>query len=193
MKRGRAFWILALCLACLLFPASAVAAPIQLWHSYRGDEEKALEEILATWKGAPIETLAVPFDAYKAKLGAAVPLGKGPDLFIDTHDRLGDYRATKIVAPAGDALSEGVFSETALDAVREGGVAWAVPLSQKCLALYVNTDLVKEVPPDLEGIADLTGKLPAGIYPLVAEIKGIYGFTPILTAFGGRLLTEQDQ
>src|SRR4051812_43672701 len=151
MRLCAALLVLLACLACLLFPARAMAAPIVLWHSYRGDEEKALAEILARWKGEQIETLAVPFDAYKTKLGAAVPLGEGPDLFIDTHDRLGDYRAAKIVAPAGDALEEGVFSETALSAVREGGAVWGVPLSQKCLALYLNTDLVKEVPPDLEG------------------------------------------
>ena len=33
-------------------------------------------------------------------------MGDGPDLFIDAHERLGDYRARALVAPAGDALDE---------------------------------------------------------------------------------------
>ena len=73
----------------VLFPALAWAAPIRVWHAYRGDEEKALLEILSMWKGEPIDTLAVPFDAYAAKLQAAIPLGDGPDLFIDAHERMG--------------------------------------------------------------------------------------------------------
>ena len=39
-----------------------------------------------------VELLAVPFDAYTAKLAAAVPHAHGPDLFVDAHERLGIYR-----------------------------------------------------------------------------------------------------
>ncbi len=171
-------------------PAGAWAAPIHLWHAYRDDELKALEAIVAEWSGGQVETVAIPYDAYASKLAAAIPLGEGPDLFIDVHGRLGDYRHKKIVAPAGDALEEGVFAPAALAAVREGDVAWAVPLSQKCLALYVNTELVKEVPADLEGIAELAGKLPPGVFPLAYEANHVYGFAGILAAFGGQLLEE---
>lgn len=189
-------WLLA-ALAVIVFPACAshdgrATATLHLWHAYRGDEEKALQTILAAWKGAPVEVLAVPYDAFAAKLQAAIPLGEGPDLFIDSHERLGDYRSRKIVAPAGDALEEAAFSGPALRAVQLSGVAFAVPLSQKSMALYVNTDLVKEVPPDLEGIADLAGKLPSGVFPLAYEAQGAYGLSAILAAHGGRLLGDDD-
>jgi len=193
MKRG---WASALFFAFALFffmPCRALAAPLRLWHAYRGDEEKALEEILKSWKGAPIEILAVPYDAFASKLAAAIPLGDGPDVFIDSHERLGDYRSRKIVAPVGDALEEGVFSKPALAAIEDGGERWAVPLSQKCLALYINTDLVNEPPSYLEDLTQIRDQLPKGAIPLAYEVQGTYGLAAIYASFGGRLLTDDEQ
>ena len=39
-------------------------------------------------KGVKVTTLAVPFDAFNDKITAAVPRGKGPDVFIAGQDRL---------------------------------------------------------------------------------------------------------
>ncbi|MCA9708324.1 MAG: extracellular solute-binding protein, partial [Myxococcales bacterium] len=168
------------------------AEPIRLWHAYRGAEEEALREVLADFDAAPVETLAVPYDAFGAKLAAAIPLGEGPDLYIDMHERLGDYRRRKIVAPVGDALEDGVFDPVALEAVRLDGEAYAVPLSRKSVALYVNTALVDEVPPTLEGIAALAPSLPEGVYAYAYEVKKAYSHAPLLHAFGGRLLDDDD-
>jgi arabinogalactan oligomer/maltooligosaccharide transport system permease protein len=191
--KARLVLLAALTLSLLsLLSATAHATPLRLWHAYRGNEEKALEAILATWKGAPVETLAVPYDAFATKLAAAIPLGEGPDLYIDSHERLGDYRARRIVGPVGDALEPGVFSPPALEAVSAEGAVWALPLSQKCLALYLNTDLVKEAPEALEDLANLRAGLPAGTYPLAYEINHVYGLAALFSSFGGRLLDEQD-
>lgn len=188
----RALFALALAIVALILPARASAAPIRLWHAYRDDELKALEAVLALWKGEPIDAVSIPYDAYQSKVSNAVPLGEGPDLFINEHKVLGDYRHLKVVAPAGDALEPGVFSDPALRAVTYDGVAWGVPLSQKCVALYVNTDLVKDVPPDLESIAALAGKLPNKAFPLAFETKNPYYVAGLLSAFGGELLDKDD-
>lgn len=182
-------------LSIVAVPARALAAPIRVWHAYRDEEAKALEAILATWKGGEIDVLALPFDAYARKLEASIPIGDGPDVFIDAHERIGNFRARKIIAPVGDALESppAAFNPPALDAVRSGGDVWALPISQKCVALYMNTELVQEVPADLEGIAELAGKLPAGVYPMVYETQGPYTHAAVLGAFGVRLLTEDDQ
>ncbi|WP_433930393.1 extracellular solute-binding protein [Sorangium cellulosum] len=180
----------------LLLPALAAAAPIRLWHAYRDDEAKALGAIVAAFKGEEVELLALPFDAYASKLQAAVPMGEGPDLFIDAHERLGDYRARKLVAPVGDALEPGgeaVFQGPALAAVRQEGEIFGLPISQKCMALYMNTALVREAPAYLEDIAALAGTLPQGVYPLAYEASNAYAHMPILAAFGGTMLDEHDQ
>ncbi|WP_437305417.1 extracellular solute-binding protein [Sorangium sp. So ce388] len=183
-------------LLLVLAPALAAAAPIRLWHAYRDDEARALGAIVAAFKGEEVELLALPFDAYASKLQAAIPMGEGPDLFIDAHERLGDYRARKLVAPVGDALEPGgeaLFQGPALAAVRQGGEIFGLPISQKCMALYMNTALVREAPAYLEDIAALAGALPQGVYPLAYEASNAYAHMPILAAFGGTMLDESDQ
>ncbi|MEM9452880.1 MAG: extracellular solute-binding protein [Myxococcota bacterium] len=176
----------------LLGAVAEAAEPIRLWHAYRGAEEEALVRVLASFDQAPVEPLAIPYDAFGSKLAAAIPLGEGPDLYIDMHERLGDYRRRKIVAPVGDALQPGVFDEVALRAVLLDGEAYAVPLSRKSVALYVNTALVSEVPPTLEGIMALAPTLPPGVFAYAYEAKKAYSHAPLLHAFGGRLLADDD-
>ena len=171
---------------------SSAAEPIRLWHAQRGDEEKALAEIIATWKGEHVELLALPSDAFKTKVSAAVQFGEGPDLFLDAHNKLGDYDGRKVVAPVGDALEASAFAGPTLSAVSLHGVPYGVPLSQKSVALYVNTDLVKEVPADLEGIAELAGKLPAGVVPLAYNSQSTYYHAGFVHAFGGLMLGPDD-
>ncbi|MBW2458491.1 MAG: extracellular solute-binding protein [Deltaproteobacteria bacterium] len=171
--------------------------PIVLWHAYRGAEKKALDEILDDWSGPPVETLSLPHDAFATKLSAAIPLGDGPDLFIDAHERLGDYQGRRLVAPVGAALGsapERDFQPQALAAVRLDGQAYGVPLSQKCVALYYREDLVDQAPETFEALADsLRQPLPEGTFLLAYANAGIYAHAPFLSAFGGRLLTDDDQ
>lgn len=176
----------------LLAGVGQAAEPIRLWHAYRGAEEEALTEILAELDDTPVETLAIPYDAFGSKLAAAIPLGEGPHLYIDSHERLGDYRRRKIVVPVGDALTPEAFDPVALAAVQLDGEAYGVPLSRKSVALYVNTALVDEVPTTLEGIVALQGSLPEGVFPFAYEVKKAYSHAPLLHAFGGRMLTEDD-
>ena len=84
------------CLALLIALVATVSRAragehVVLWHSYRGDEERALVEIVQRYEresGDSIELLAIPFEALSAKLDAAVPHAHGPDLYIEAHERL---------------------------------------------------------------------------------------------------------
>ncbi|HET6583106.1 MAG TPA: extracellular solute-binding protein [Nannocystaceae bacterium] len=187
----RAFAVLAFLFAALLAKAAA-AAPIKIWHAYRGEEERALLESIAEAPQRDVVVLAIPYDAFSAKLASAIPFGEGPDLFVDSHERIGEYVRRGFVAPVGDALEQGVYVEVALQAVGHDGELWAVPLSLKSLALYVNDDLVATVPANLEGIAALQPTLPAGVYALAYEAQNTYGHAAILHAFGGRMLDDRD-
>lgn len=188
-------------LAAWLSPrlASADAARIVVWHAYRGDEERALAEAAKRFQqthGIEVDLLAIPFDAYASKLTAAIPRAHGPDLFIEAHERMGSYLGQKLIAPIGDALpDEDVpnFNATAVSAVTLGGTRYAVPLANKCLALYVNSDLLPETPPSLEAFAAAAKAMPAGVYPLVYETQNPYAHAPIFHAFGGSLLDENER
>ncbi|MCA9624064.1 MAG: extracellular solute-binding protein, partial [Myxococcales bacterium] len=174
-------------------PAHAAEA-VRLWHSYRGAEREALEKLVEETFPGTVTLLAVPYDAFSAKLSAAIPLGTGPHLFIDAHERLGSYREQRLVAPVGDLFDPADFLPAAVDAVTLEGKAYALPLSLKSVALYYRTDLVSGPPETIEGLADrLRAPLPQGSYLLAYESRGVYMHAPILHAFGGRLLGPDGQ
>jgi arabinogalactan oligomer/maltooligosaccharide transport system substrate-binding protein len=76
---------------------STWAAELVVWHAYRGQERDAFEKAIGMFNekfagdGISAKTLAVPFDAYADKITAAVPRGRGPDVFIFAQDRLGGW------------------------------------------------------------------------------------------------------
>jgi arabinogalactan oligomer/maltooligosaccharide transport system permease protein len=170
-------------LRCALVQAEQ---PIRLWHAYRGAEQQALEQIVSRFDGE-VELLAVPYDAFASKLESAIPLGEGPHVFIDAHERLGDFHERGIVAPVPIMLADGAYTAKLVAAVTVDGELLAVPISQKCLALYINTDLVDVPPTTLEQIATLPG-LPDGTFALAYEARRAYAHAAVLAAFGGALL-----
>ncbi|MDB4992967.1 MAG: Maltose/maltodextrin transport permease ue [Myxococcaceae bacterium] len=177
---------------------------IVLWHAHRGDEEKALTELAARYEkahaGTTVELLAVPFDAYTAKLAAAIPHAHGPDLFIEAHERLGIYDKEGLLAPAGDAFPDADVA--AFDAVTVGAITnahgrMAVPLANKCLALYVNEELVPSgqpsgppTPATMEELPAIQAGLPKGSYALAYDMTSSYYHAPFLHAFGGQMLSD---
>ncbi len=194
-------WRLALALLALLGPALAgCSAPeprIVVWHAYRGDEERALREVARAWEaegGTKVTLLSIPFDAFVAKVEAAVPRGNGPDLFIDGHQRLGSYARNRLVADPGDALppeDERRYDAASASALSLDARPLAVPLAAKCLALFVNERLA---PGSVATIADLEGlSLPAGSFPLAYESEGAFFHAPFLHAYGGRMLGGDGQ
>ncbi|MDI1431826.1 extracellular solute-binding protein [Polyangium sorediatum] len=192
-RRFPAFGVFFALFVVVFFSPAAQAEPIRLWHAQRGDEQKALEEIVARFRGERVELLALPSDAFKSKVSAAVQFGEGPDLFLDAHDKLGDYDGRKVVAPVGDALDRDAFAGPTLAAVSLHGEPYGVPITQKSVALYVNTDLVKDLPADLESIAALGKTLPAGVVPLAYNSQSTYYHAGFVHAFGGLMLTPGDQ
>jgi len=187
---------LALLALCTLSPSLGRAqAPITLrvWHAYgQGSaEEQALRQAADAYVEAHpnqrIELLANAFGAYLSKLESAVPTGNGPDLFIDAHERIGHYAERGLVAPM-PAPPAGSFAQVELDALSPGGTLYGLPLSLKCAALYLNTDLAPEEPTSLEALARMPHA--RGDFPLVFEAENAYYVAALLHAHGGRLLDE---
>lgn len=185
-----------LCLLLVLASARADAAGnVVIWHAYREAEERALDKLLADFRAAHpdvvVESLAIPFEAYASKLEAAIPHGHGPDVFIDAHERLGDYRTRGLVAALDASLVDAsAFDAAALSAVSLDGKPYALPLALKCLALYLRAPTWPE------------GKTPTSLDQLLSsgpgvrlayEASGAYTHAPILHAFGGRILDDHDR
>lgn len=173
------------------------ATTITLWHAYRGDEQTALNEALRLAReelpDVTVETLAVPFEAYASKLESAIPHGHGPDLFIDAHERLASYLARDLIAPLGTALDHlpSQWEPVAVRALTHQGVSYAFPLSIKCLALYINRNLLQTPPDFIEDFETLRQRLPREIYPLVYYAHNAYFHAPLAHAYGSGLVDNR--
>jgi len=189
--------LVALLVAILVMPGCAEPPRgIVVWHPYRGAEQKALENVVKRYEereGKQVTLLAIPYEAYLSKLEAAIPRGNGPDVFLGPHNRLGEYLLHLLVAPAGDAFPEedlARYEPRAVEAITHEGTRWAIPLASKCIALYVNTQLLPEPPSSIDELAGKKASLPKDVWPLVYESQSVYFHAAFLHAYGGQLFAN---
>src|SRR5439155_9273815 len=113
--------------------------------------EMALEKVAAAYNAShpstKVTTLAVPYDAFADKISAAVPRGKGPDVFIYAQDRLGGWiEAGNTVEPIDfflDPETKARFIPTTMEAMTYKGTVYGLPLNYKCITLIYNKKLVR--------------------------------------------------
>ncbi|MBK7864097.1 MAG: extracellular solute-binding protein [Archangiaceae bacterium] len=180
--------------ALLTLSLFLAATPLKLWHAYRGGEEQALQELSKQFSaetGNPVELLAVPYDAFSAKLTSTIPHGAGPDVFIFAHERLRQFQRLDVVAPS--QLDRAEYLEAAVDALEVDGRHFGYPLALKCLAMYRNTALLDR---PVESTAELFERLKPFVVPaqnrfaLAYESGDFFYHAPIYFGFGGKLFDE---
>lgn len=191
-------WLL---LASLLWASTAAAAPreVLVWHAYRDAEERALVQLLERFNASQNEfhasQLAIPYDAYPAKLNAALPTGTGPDLFVFAQERIGAWARQSLLAPLDAELNTigPEFSEPSLAALRVNGSTWGLPLALKSPALYVNLDLVPEAPKTTDELLRIArANTGEGRYGLAYQANDFYFHAAWLHGFGGSVFREPE-
>jgi arabinogalactan oligomer/maltooligosaccharide transport system substrate-binding protein len=189
--------ILTVLLALVARPA---AADLVVWHSYRGEERAAIEKVIAAYNAAnpghKVNALAVPFDAIADKISAAVPNGKGPDIFIYAQDRLGGWVvAGNTIEPIDFFLDDAIknrFLPTTMEAMTYRGQVWGLPLNYKVITLVYNKKLVKTPPKDSTELVkvakELTNKA-SGRFGLAYAFTDYYYHAALQNGFGGGCFT----
>ena len=180
-------------LIALLAAGAAAAAPLKLWHAYRGGEEQALQQLSKEFTantGQEVELLAVPYDAFSSKITSAIPHGAGPDVFIFAHERLRQFVRLSAVAPSQLLKFQDAYLKPAIDALEVDGVHYGWPLSLKCLALFHNTTRVPAGPKTTDALLALLPALSSPAdnrFGLAYEAGDFYFHAPIFFGFGGTL------
>ena len=171
---------------------------VVVWHAYRGQEKAAFEEVVAAYnkttaaKGVVVKPLAVPYDAYADKITAAVPRGKGPDVFIFAQDRLGGWiESGNTVEPLdffmGDEIRERIIPLT-MEAMTFHDSVYGLPFNYKNIAMIYNKAIIKQ-PPKTSGelikIAKEHTNAEAGRFGLSYAYSDFYYHASLMNAFGG--------
>jgi arabinogalactan oligomer / maltooligosaccharide transport system substrate-binding protein len=196
--------VVAASVTALASPAFAQAAnELVVWHAYRGAEKAAFEKVVGMFekspgaKGMKVNTLAIPYDAYADKISAAVPRGKGPDLFIYAQDRLGGWiEAGKTVEPIDffiDKPTRERLLPGMLEAMTYKGGVYGLPINYKSITLIYNKDLVKTPPKTTDEMVKMAKALTnaqSGRYGLAYWYTNFYFHSALMNAFGGAVFDK---
>ncbi len=198
--RGRTGTALCAVVASLACVAATAAPPVELvvWHSYRGGEAAAFEKVVAEYNAAKagagirVTTLPVPYDAFADKITAAVPRGKGPDIFIYAQDRLGGWvEAGKTIEPIDfyvDKTTLDRFLPSTVQAMTYHGTLYALPFNYKVITMVYNKKLLTKVPKttgELVTVAKSLTDASTGRFGVAYWYTNFYYHAILMNAFGG--------
>jgi maltose-binding protein MalE len=158
----------------------------------RGVLEAAAADFAAA-TGVPVQVEVIGFGDIRQRMVEQAPLGAGADLFIGSHESLGDLVAANLLEPIDLGARTEEYLAAGLEAFSSGGRLYGLPYSLEAVALYRNTGLAPEAPAtfeDLLAVCDELGDvidqclaIPAGDayynYAFLASPGGyIFGYDP---------------
>jgi maltose/maltodextrin transport system substrate-binding protein len=121
------------------------------------------------------------------KFQQAAAAGKGPDIWIWPHDRIGEWIAGGLlqpVAPSKKVLAD--LDPLAVKAFAVGGKQWGYPMSIEAVSLVYNKALVPTPPKTFDEVIALDKKLSAsGKKAILWDYNNTYFTWPLLAAGGG--------
>lgn len=175
---------------------------VSLWHGYRGEEKRAIEEVAKMFNLAnsdvQVTLLAVPFDALNDSLRVKIPQGNGPDVFIFAQDYTGSWAESEIILPIESYLDQNTiklykpYTLKAFNYMYDEAI-WALPGSFKNISMYYNKDLIKNPPQKMSEIISEARKFTNpkagqfGRWGFAYETGNFYFHTMWVQGFGGEI------
>jgi len=173
---------------------SGDSTPITVWVDI--ERKPALEPVAKSFTedtGIEVKLVTKDFATVDQDFISQVPTGKGPDIIVSPHDKLGAYVAAGVVAPLelGD-VADG-FAEASIQAMTYDGKVYGVPYSIENVALVRNTDLVAEPAATFDEVI-ANGKAAGTEYPFLVGLSpeqgDPYHLYPLQTSFGSQVFAQ---
>lgn len=169
-----------------------------VWVNDEEKQKQALSDIFKKYTektGIKIEMVAVNMLDQAKKIALDGPAGKGPDVFFQPHDRIGDIVLQGLADPVdlGDAKSE--YNKTAIDAVTYDGQTYGVPFVVETYGLFYNKDLVPEAPKTMEDLMKIAKEKTNAAkdqYGFLMEAANFYFVYPFFAGYGGYVFHNKD-
>lgn len=174
--------------------ALAFAAPVHasepgkllIWFSVDG--AKGLQKVgdeFTKKTGIPVKVEA-PEDG-PGKFQQAAAAGKGPDIWIWAHDRIGEWIAGGLIQPVTPSRKlQSDIDPLAWKAFSVAGKTWGYPYAIEAVSLVYNKALVKQPPKSFDEVMALDRQLSGqGKKAILWDYTNTYFTWPLLAANGG--------
>jgi maltose/maltodextrin transport system substrate-binding protein len=160
--------------------------PLTVWFTVEG--AKAMRRIgqgFTAATGVPV-VVDTP-DEGPQKYQQASAAGKGPDIYIYAHDRIGEWASSGLIGavqPSKALLDD--IDPLAWKGFSLGGRIWGYPYAIEAITLIVNKALVKEPPKTFDEVFELDKRLALqGKKALLWDYTNNYFSWPLMAAQGG--------
>ncbi|GAB7127228.1 maltose/maltodextrin ABC transporter substrate-binding protein MalE [Silvimonas sp. JCM 19000] len=121
------------------------------------------------------------------KFQQAAAAGKGPDIWIWPHDRMGEWATAGLLSPVNpSAKVKNEIDPLGWKAWTAGGKVWGYPIAIEAVGLVYNKDLVPTPPKSFDDVIALDKKLSGqGKKAILWDYTNTYFTWPLLAANGG--------
>jgi arabinogalactan oligomer/maltooligosaccharide transport system substrate-binding protein len=174
------------------------SSTLTLWtDALRAPALKAVAAQFKTDTGVTIKLVIKDFATVDKDFISQVPTGKGPDIIVSPHDKLGAYVQNGVVSPIqlGDSASK--YAKVAIQAVTYNGSVYGLPYSIENVAMVRNTDLAPTAAKTFDDliasgksvVASGKAKYPflLGLDPKQGDPYHLY---PLQTSFGSSVFAQ---
>ncbi len=131
-------------------------------------------------------TVEHPDDA-PVKFQQAASAGKGPDIWIWPHDRIGEWISGGLLQPLSPSKeARAAIQPLAWNAFTVGGKTYGYPMSIEAISLIYNKDLVPVPPKTFDEVIAMDKKLQtSGKHAILWDYNNTFFTWPLLAAGGG--------
>ncbi|PWQ98061.1 maltose/maltodextrin ABC transporter substrate-binding protein MalE [Leucothrix pacifica] len=129
-----------------------------------------------------------------AKFQQAASAGKGPDIFIFAHDRIGEWNGSGLLASINPSKElKASISQKGWDAFTIGDKVFGYPISFEAVGLIYNKDLVSTPPTNFDEVRQLDKELmKQGKKAILWDYNNTYFTWGMLAAEGGYVFKKSD-
>ncbi len=161
-------------------------APLVVWFTVEGAKGmRAIGQRYTAATGVPV-VVETP-DEGPAKFQQAAGAGKGPDIYIYAHDRIGEWIGGGLlhaVNPSRSLLQD--IDPLGWKGFGLRGRLWGYPYALEAVTLLYNKALVSTPPKDFAEVFTLDAQLrPQGKRALIWDYTNAYFTWPLMAAHGG--------
>jgi maltose/maltodextrin transport system substrate-binding protein len=166
--------------------ARAAAAPLTVWFTVEGAKAmRRAGEAFTAATGVPV-VVETP-DEGPSKYQNAASAGKGPDIYVYAHDRIGEWIAAGLITAVtpSRAVADDI-DPLAWRGFTWRGRLWGYPIAIEAVTLIYNKALVATPPSSFEEVFALDRRLQAqGRRAILWDYTNAYFTWPLLAAGGG--------